>query len=246
MKFVFLIFLLCSFFSQSFAAEVRMAFGERLPPFIIPETNSGIEIELVREALAFRGHTLKPEYYPMARIPVLFKNNQIDSIMMDVGEDMQKYHGYYADPPVIYKNVFVTLKKNKISIKKPEDLKKLVVAGFIGAEKRYPEWLSKPSQEGTYSEKNDQSVQVELLLINRADAVLCDKDIFRYYANQFQKRSGYKGPIEIDEFYFTKEDPKNYRPVFRDQKIRDDFNLRLANLMKKKFDKAIYDKYLKN
>ncbi|MDR7305303.1 hypothetical protein [Rhodoferax saidenbachensis] len=31
-----------------------LAFGDRIPPFCFPETNSGMEVDVMREALAYR------------------------------------------------------------------------------------------------------------------------------------------------------------------------------------------------
>lgn len=237
--------LLFSLAQISFSAEVHMAFGERLPPYIFPDTNTGIEIEIVRSALSYRGHTLKPDYFPMARIPVVFKTKQVDAVMMDVGENLEKNGGYYGDPPVIYRNVLFSLKKRKLVIKKPEDLKGLIVVGFVGAAKRYPEWFAQGVKDGTYSEKNDQSVQSELLRTGHAEVIVSDSDIFKYYALLMTKKNNSNEMLEVQEHTFTKENPDNYRPVFRDKKIRDDFNAGLLNVQKKKLDKIIYNKYLK-
>ena len=65
----------------AWAAEVSMAFGERIPPFCFPETNSGIEVDVMREALAYRGHVLKPKYFPFTRVPVAFKAREVDAAM---------------------------------------------------------------------------------------------------------------------------------------------------------------------
>lgn len=241
----FLLFFITTFFSLvCTSAEVRMAFGERLPPYIFPDTNTGIEIDIVRAALLYRGHTLKPEYYPMARIPVVFKNKQVDAVMMDVGENLEKFGGFYGIPPVIYRNFLFTLKKRKLKIKGPKDLKGLNVVGFVGAGKRYPEWFSEGTQDGSYSEKNDQSVQSELLRTGHTDVIISDEDIFQYYAQMYKKINHTSEILKVDKHQFTKENPLNYRPVFTNKKIRDDFNAGLEYLKSKKLDSAIYRKYL--
>ena len=72
------------------AATVRMAFGDNLPPYILVSSSSGIEVDIVREALAYRGHVLQPVFMPMGRIPVVFVAGKADAIMMDVGQDMRR------------------------------------------------------------------------------------------------------------------------------------------------------------
>ncbi|UUZ49556.1 hypothetical protein LP420_04595 [Massilia sp. B-10] len=59
--------LLWSCASSLHATEVHVAFGEKIAPFCFPETDSGIELDVMREALAFRGHTMVPHYYSFAR-----------------------------------------------------------------------------------------------------------------------------------------------------------------------------------
>lgn len=169
------------------AKTVTVAFGEKLPPFIIPESNSGIEVDIVREALAFKGHTLKAIYLPMARIPIIFKNHKVDVAMLDVGEDMSAFGGFYGNPPVLYDNVFITLEKKHITIKKPKDLDGLRINSFIGGLKRYPEWLTEVSKTENYEEKNDQAVQPLLLNFDRCDVILSDRTIYKYYASQAKK-----------------------------------------------------------
>jgi polar amino acid transport system substrate-binding protein len=50
----------------------------------------------------------------------------------------------------------------------------------------------------------------------------------------------------VDEHSVIQADPNDYRPVFRDAAIRDDFNAGLAHLHKSGRYRAIYDKYLKD
>ena len=115
--------LICCTQLPCFGADVSMAFGEKIPPFCFPETNSGIEVEVVSEALAYRGHHLIPKYFPFARIPLEFKTKHVDAAMMDLGMDLTPFGGYYANPGILYDNVFISLKERNLVISKPEDLK---------------------------------------------------------------------------------------------------------------------------
>jgi polar amino acid transport system substrate-binding protein len=228
------------------AALVSMAFGDNLPPYILAAEDAGIEVDIVRAALAYRGHVLQARYLPMARIPPSFKAGQVDAIMMDVGEDMAPFGGHYAAPPVLYDNVFITLKRSRLAIRAPQDLRGHTVMSFVGAAKRYPEWLQPLQPGGTYVESNHQEVQPLLLALGRYDVVLSDRSIFQYYVlQQRRKEPGFVMP-PVEQHEFTHADPSNYRPVFRDPAVRDDFNAGLEHLRKTGRYRAIYDKYLKN
>lgn len=226
------------------AVEVSMAFGEKIPPFCFPQTNSGIELEVIGEALAYRGHVLKPKYFPFARVPVAFKNQMVDASMTDLGEDLTPYGAYYGDPAVFYDNVFITLQERNLQIKKPEDLNGLTVISFQGAAKRYPKWLEAPQKAGNYFEQNDQAVQVLALNKGRYDVVLSDRNIFKYFTLQLKREQGL-APKPVQEHSFVQLNPMDYRPVFRNKTVRDDFNAGLAHLKKTHRFQAIYDKYLK-
>ena len=224
------------------AAELRMAFGEKIPPFSFPATDSGIEIETYREALALRGHQLKPVYFAFARVPIAFKNGEVDAAMTDLGEDLRPFGGHYGDSAVLYDNLLFTLSQRRLKIRTPADLKGLTVVSFQGAAKRFPDWLGPVQQAGLYREINDQAAQVRMLMAGRVDVVLSDRHIFRYFSLQVRKQG--QPLMPVDEHRFTTPKPEDYRPVFRDPKIRDDFNAGLKQLRSSGRLQAIYQRYL--
>ncbi len=226
------------------AAEVSMAFGEKIPPYCFPETNTGIELEVIGEALAYRGHVLKPRYYPFARVPFSFKAGEVDAAMTDLGQDLALYGGHYGNPAVFYDNVFITLKARNLKIREPSDLKGLSVIAFQGALNRYPLWLDPVAKAGNYHEQPDQETQVLSLDKGRQDVVLSDRNIFKYFSLKLKKERNFQQQ-PIEEHRFVELNPNDYRPIFRDLKVRDDFNAGLEHLRQTGRYQAIYDKYLK-
>lgn len=239
----FLLGLLLTTSNLSNAAVVVMAFGEKIPPFCFPESDSGIELEIIGEALAFKGHLLKPRYYPLARVPLSFRQGEVDAAMTDLGQNLSEIGAHYGNPAVIYQNVFITLKGRGLSINTPEDLKGLSVVAFQGAAKRYPQWLAASEQAGLYFEQNNQELQVLGLNKARYDVVLSDRSIFRYFELLLERTTLFKAK-SVQMHDFTEVDPDDYRPVFRDRQIRDDFNAGLAHLKATGRYQEIYDQYL--
>src|SRR3989338_2286979 len=226
------------------AADVSMAFGEKIPPFCFPETHSGIELEVIGEALAYRGHRLLPRYYPFARVPLSFKSGEVDAAMTDLGQDLSPYGAHYGDPAVFYDNVFITLAARQLQIRTPADLDGLRVVAFQGAAKRYPEWLGPVAAAGNYYEQSDQEIQVLALEKGRQDVVLSDRSIFKYFSLRLKARHEIElRPVE--EHPFVQLNPGDYRPVFRSPQVRDYFNAWLEHLKRSGRYQAIYDKYLK-
>lgn len=235
--------LLLGYSASGLAATVIMAFGEKIPPFCFPESDSGIELDVIGEALAYRGHRLEPRYYPLARVPLAFRRGEVDAAMTDLGQDLSTVGAHHGDPAVIYHNVFVSLRSRQLRISKPEDLKGLSIVAFQGAAQRYPEWLTASQRDGLYFEQNNQELQVLGLNKGRYDLVLSDRSIYRYFELLLERTSLFKAK-GVEMHAFVEEDPKNYRPIFRDPQIRDDFNAGLAQLKASGRYQAIYDHYL--
>ncbi len=225
------------------AAEVSMAFTEQRPPYTLPAGAGGIEVDVAREALAWRGHTLMPYYFALERLPLAFRYGRVDALMMDGGQDLSDAGGHYADPAVVYEDVLISLRARQLPLHKPEDLAGLLVIGYVGARQRYPEWLALPDQQGLYFERRDQQWQALGLLRGQFDVILSDRYIFRYHANRLvQDRGLVLEPVR--EYRFIAPDARHYRPVFRDRKLRDDFNAGMHELRRSGRLEAIYRFYL--
>jgi polar amino acid transport system substrate-binding protein len=89
------------------AEEVLMAFSKEIPPYIFERNNNGIEIDIISAALAYKGHSLKPQYFSLGRVPYAFTNKLVDAAMGDMGIDLKSKGGFYANPAVIYDNVLL-------------------------------------------------------------------------------------------------------------------------------------------
>jgi polar amino acid transport system substrate-binding protein len=224
---------------------VRMAFGEKIPPFCFPQTASGIEVDVFREALALRGHTLEPLFFPFARVPLEFKAGTVDATMTDLGQDLTQYGGHHGDTAVVYDNVLITLRERALKLRQPRDLDGLRVVSFPGALSRFPAWLEPVRAAGHYSEINDQAVHVRLLMLGRCDVVLSDRTIFRYFVKQAAREPAGPALRPVVEQDFTQVNPLDYRPVFRSTAVRDDFNAGLRLLKANGRFQAIYDRYLR-
>jgi polar amino acid transport system substrate-binding protein len=240
-----LLLAVCCTVAPSWADEVVMAFGEKIPPYCFPESNSGIELDVIGEALAYRGHTLIPVYYPLARVPVSFRQGKVDAAMTDLGQDLSDSGAFYGDSAVVYDNVLITLKSSNLKLNTPEDLAGLRIVAFQGAVQRYPEWLEKAQRDHLYFEQNNQELQVLGLNKQRYEVVLSDRSIYRYFELQLERTALFHAK-DVEMHEFVKVNPQDYRPVFRNEQIRDDFNEGLRHLKETGRFQAIYDNYLKN
>jgi len=237
-----LLWLLC-IASLTSAEPVRMGFANTIPPYTIPETSTGIELDIVREALALKNHTLIINYMPLSRMPGSFVLGDVDAVMTDFGTDLSALNGHYAEPVILFNNRFYSLKDRNLQISKPSDIKGLSIVAFPGAQKRFPEWLKDAQAEGLYHEIKVQKLQILLLFAGRYDLVLSDKVVFQYFFSQQLKNNNLQAKPLSEHDVFV-ERPLDYRPVFKSQKVRDDFNEGLQVLKSSGRYQEIFDAYL--
>lgn len=225
------------------AADVEMGFPADIEPYVFASSDQGIEVDIAREALAFRGHRLVPRYFRIDKLPLAFQFKRVDAVMINLGADLSESGGFYADPAVVYEDVLVSLKSRALVIDKPKDLANQLVVAFNGARFYYPDWIAPPKAEGLYFESHQQERQVLGLYRGHFDLMLTDRYIFRYFANKLAHERGL-ALLPTVEHEFTGVNKAMHRPVFRDAKIRDDFNAGLKHLRESGRYQAIYQHYI--
>lgn len=237
--------LLLSVFACAAEAEtVAMAFAENIAPYSFANPDRGIEIDIIAESLAYRGHRLKPHFYPLARVPRAFFNEEIDAATTDLGENLTLQGAYYGDSAVVFHNALISLKDRGYVIESYADTEGLSIISFQGAAKRYPRLAQVIKKTNIFSETAQQQNQVKMLLSGRVDLVLSDVAIFQYYA-KILENSDQALSRDFKVHYIFNENSMNYRPIFKDSKIRDDFNEGLKILKANGRYEAIYGHYLK-
>ena len=229
--------------SAAWAEEVSVGLGDHLAPYIVPEAGTGFEVEVFREALAHSGHVMKPVFLPIKRAATMFADGKLDAAMMDSGIDLAAKGGLYADPAVVYDNVFIALSDRHLAVRSPADLRGLSVLAFPGALTRYPDWLSEVDKAGKYRETNNQILQVLSLRAGEFDVVLSDRYVFRYYAVQLRRRRALPA-FKTTEYPVIVEDPRDYRAVFRNPTVKADYEAGLRFLRESGRYAALFSQYV--
>jgi polar amino acid transport system substrate-binding protein len=179
-RIVLMIALLAAF---GISKEYKLVFSESTPPYVFKD-GSGIVQTIVKEALAYKGHTVSPVFVNIGRGFELFKHGYVDGSTI-----IQKSSGlkaYYSIDYMQYHNAVFALKKNHYAIKKLDDLKDYHLIGFQNAAKYLGERFGKTalSMGKRYSELADQKQQVYMLFRGRTDIVAMDRHIFKFYRNE--------------------------------------------------------------
>jgi len=242
---VFYLFLVTAVLSSLFSTrshaekkELTFAVGLALAPYNIPEKNCGIELDIVREALAMKGYRVKTKYVPFARRIREIAQREVDGVLTvneNSGLDV-----FLSDQHITCENVAVSLKKKKFNIKRISDLKEKSILTFQDAKKYLgKEFVAAAEASPDYREISKQELQINLLYGDRVDVIVLDKNIF-YYHKKNNKMVDTTQPIDIWAIF-----PKvSFRVGFVDQKVRDDFNDGLKQLRESGRYDEIIKKYI--
>ncbi|MBF0379051.1 MAG: transporter substrate-binding domain-containing protein [Desulfamplus sp.] len=219
------------------AEELVMGVGLALPPYFIEESNSGFEMDIIKESLKLKGHTVKFKFIPFARIPMDFADGKVNCVSTINESSGIKAH--YSDIHVSYQNFAVTLKSNNLTINSIADLKDKEILAFQNA-KLYlgKEFAATVEANPKYEEIASQSSQTIRLYLNRAQVLVGDGNIFKYYSKQISD----KADTTQEVVYHPIFEKTDYKVAFNNEQIMKDFNEGLKEIKAN----GVYDKLLSN
>lgn len=224
---------------------LKLVMGLALPPYIISESKSGIEYEVVTKALAEKGHTFEPISVPLKRVPMTLELPDVDGALTLTSDFKFSSKVFLSKPYISYQNFAIALQKNKLSINSIEQLKDFSIAAFQNAAIYLgPMFAALVKNHSNYNEFSRQVVQNRMLFRGRVDVVVGDKNIFRYYNREISKEFDTKQIVD----YFPIFPPNHYVIAFKERQIRDDFNIGLQKIFKKNPNllEKLETKYLAN
>ncbi|WP_374334476.1 substrate-binding periplasmic protein [Leeia sp.] len=220
---------------------LKVLFGVHKPPYIHEPNRSGLDYEIVNQAVQLMGYQLQADFTPPARGVLLFKNADIDALA--TMRESSGLEGAYSDAYISYQNVATVLAKRGIVLNNIEDLAGYSVAAFQNAKLNLGErYRNAVDKSPSYQEVSPQVIQNKLLYSGRVDVVIGDRLIFRYFNQEAASLVDVKQPIQ----QFALFPPTEYKVLFRDPAMRDRFNNALRALKARGTYREIEQKYLDN
>lgn len=211
--------------------KIKVAFGNALAPWVMPDKHKGIIIEIIEAAMNPLGYEIEKVYLPYARRLKSYKLGRVD-VVSDINPNTIKGEqlvGFFSDIAYTYENFAYTLKKRNFQFKSMMDLSDYSMLSWQGATLHLGDEYAKMAENNPlYSEHHDQSLQVKMLYLERVDVVQMDKQIFDYYRTEVGQKGEIDTSGEVDRFGFFGESPNGY--LFRNNTMRDEFNQRLKEL----------------
>ncbi|MFH1157004.1 MAG: transporter substrate-binding domain-containing protein [Pseudomonadota bacterium] len=232
--------------SNPFSSEqtLKIAFGNALHPWVIPETNSGILIDIIKETLEPAGYTIEPVYVPYERRLTTYKQGKVDGVC-DINPQLisdSKLEGYLSEIAYAYENIGVSLKKNGFSITRISDLVTYRLLAWQGAKTVIGgEYADMADRNKNYRELPDQKTQIKMLYAEREDVIQLDRQIFRYLRNKVSEEYHIDTSQHVDIFPLFGKNECGF--LFRDKAVQITFNERLELLKKSGRYNTIFEKY---
>jgi polar amino acid transport system substrate-binding protein len=220
---------------------IKAVVGLSLPPYIMQGADNGVDADIVRAALQAAGYTLKLEYVPFARVSVSMANKTADAAF-PINQASGVTGVYYSDSHISYQNVVVGLTAKGLKVNSIADLKGLRVVAF-GEAKSYlgPDFAAMATANKNYSEIADQQSQVKMLYKDRADVVVMDINIFKYF-RQAIKDTDVSAPVTFFKIF----PPTAYNVAFTSKAVCDKFNAGLKAIKSSGKYASIFKTYIKD
>lgn len=231
--------------SLSWSSEtIRVAFGDALAPWVMPETHDGIVLDILTEALEPAGYEIVPIYYPYLRRITEYKNGFVD-VACDMNENTikdQNLEGFLSNDAYAYENFAFTLKEKGYQFKHLNELGNLSLLSWQGAISQLGgEYAEMAKNNPFYFETDRQESQIQMLFLKRVDVVQLDKQIFNFFRSKVGQKGVIDTTLEVDSFALFGKSPNGF--LFRDEKIRDEFNRQLKRLKDSGRYEAILNRY---
>jgi len=224
--------------SAAQSREVALAMSPSIPPYVIKETQGGIMSDIVKEALAIKGHTVKEiNYVSNKRLVAMVQSGQVDG---GINTPPNLMTGFVSEPILYFENVVIASKAKKYQFNHISDLAPFRVQAFQYAKAFLgPEFIAMTEENSSYSEVILQVNQLRHLFLDRTDAIILDRQVFLYYLNKLR---GQMTNIP-DVTYFTLFPKAPRHAVFLEKEMRDGFNEALLMMKSSGRLQAIIDQY---
>ncbi len=210
------------------AETVRLGL-RAVPPYVYTDSQgrfTGLEHDIVVQALRRAGHEPLVSVYPYSRLFVTYRAGEIDA----AGPASPAFGlaGTLSQPYLSYQNVVMTLAENPLTLSTVQDLRGLKVVAFQNARTVLgANYASAVDHASLYDELADQRLQVNLLMTGRVDAVVAERRILRYFIDHPLAGLNSTKPVREHKVF----EPTPYHVVFRDPRWAADFDRGLLALM---------------
>lgn len=221
------------------AESINLIASLSIAPFVIEEGSKGMQLDIIRSALSLHNIEVNFIHVPLSRNVISFKSLNSDGVIT-LPTDYSYPNMVMSSPYITYQNVAISLTERNLDITKVSDLSDKSVVAFQNAKKFMEDGYSKAINYSLdYKEVAKQELQIKMLFMGRTEVIVLDHDIFKHFINT--STDPIFGKNFTVHYIFN---PRDYAIGFRDEAIRDKFNLGLKIIKDQGEYQNIVEKYL--
>lgn len=208
------------------AQELVIAVSASVPPYIDVSRRSGIEIQIIEQALTRAGYRSHFKFLSRKGAENHYNAYKVDAVLMNRSDD-NATEGFASSDIIAYHNHAISLKQLNFQLKQVSDLSFYQVIGFNNAS-RYlgAEYRAAVAKSPLYREVEQQIDQVHALYRNIVDVVIADPRVFSHLQKEVQATTGQF--FEVVSHSLFPESPRYL--VFLNARVRDKFDQGLVNI----------------
>jgi len=226
--------LLCAVVSQGFGIGASIAADDKaisvatrpnLPPYVIGDATSGIEISIVKAIFREMGEAVT--FVQMDRVAMIerFEKGEIGGTLTQ--SSTASSHGCITDWYIVHQNVGFSLARKNMKVNSLADLSTRSVVSFDNAKT----FLGDPFKAAmdanpNYREIAPQSRQIGMLYKGAVDVIVGDEWIIRYVQRQHFEKTGEYEDLRLHQILA----PTLYSARFQDKLTCSKFNAALKKL----------------
>ena len=230
------------------AKDLRIVIGAELPPYVFNQMSAGIEVDIIKEALKVKGHTVSFQFVPYLHLQSRLYNRELDGIaqntIFDIGKEAD-ITVYESDTTIKYHNFAITFLDKNFQMESINDLANKKVLAFQNASRYLGSvYAAMADSNDEYREYPKQSFQVKQLYAGKVDVVISEKRIFNYWKGQAES----EGSLDLKDIkkklkFHNIFEASSRNVKFLDRNIRKDFNYGLEFIKATGLYQSIINKY---
>lgn len=213
--------------------------GLAKPPFILEDQQTGLQLDLIREAFTSNNIKVNFNSMPLGRNLTGFRQMNADGLIT-LPPNYEHPALFMSKPYISYENIAISLAENYFTIEKISDLSDKSIIAFQNAKKFLgDEYEDAIAYSMDYREVPDQMKQIELLFLRRTEVIILDINIFKYFVRT-HKDTLFNKPFTIH--YIFNERP--YSIGFKSKKLKDVFDKAIHTMKENGSYQLVLDNYL--
>ncbi|MFV0421993.1 substrate-binding periplasmic protein [Oleidesulfovibrio sp.] len=218
--------LLFPFTSIAIPRTIVLGANHSTPPYVIAETQKGLEIEIIKAAMNSQGYDVTLVFASQYRMASLLKSGKLDAVTPVTTSSMPE-DTYISDSHITYRNIAVSLTSHNHTIHTISDLNQHVILAFQNAKALLgDEYRNAVGSSPRYLETPDQQKQVHSFFVQQDSVIVLEERIFQHYMQQLP-------PDKLTAYTVHKPFPlTHYHVAFRDPELREIFNMGLKAIKK--------------